>query len=94
MDDLEILYGFYKEGEATEEEVNEQYAIALETIDEVEFQSTLNQPEDELNCILTINSGAGGTESCDWCQMLMRMYLMWAEKANFSVRELGITPDA
>ncbi len=83
LDDLEVLQEYYKEGEATEEEVETQYQQALGAIDDLEFKSTLNQPEDELNCILEINAGAGGTESCDWSEMLLRMYTMWAEKNGF-----------
>jgi peptide chain release factor 2 len=88
IDELEILQEFQKEGEATEEEVDAQYAKALNAIEDLEFHSTLNQPEDELGCILEINAGAGGTESCDWSDMLMRMYLMWAEKHGYKVSEL------
>jgi peptide chain release factor 2 len=89
VDDTEVLYEYYKEGEATEEEVDESYKKALEYLDDLEFKSTLNQPEDELNCILEINAGAGGTESCDWAQMLLRMYTMWADKNNFKWSELN-----
>lgn len=75
-------------GEATEEEVDVQYLKALEAVDELEFKSTLNGEEDSLSAIIEINAGAGGTESCDWASMLMRMYIMWAEKSGFKVREL------
>jgi len=60
----------------------------LSKIDDIEFRKTMNQPEDVLNCVLQINAGAGGTEACDWAQMLHRMYIMWAEKNDFSVSEL------
>ncbi len=83
VEDLEVLFDFSKEGEATEEEVNAKYEETLAEIDDVEFRSTLNQPEDELHCILEINAGAGGTESCDWSEMLLRMYTMWAEKNGY-----------
>jgi len=89
VEDIEVLYGYYKEGEATEEEVDENYDKAIEEIENLEFKSTLNQPEDELSCILEINAGAGGTESCDWAQMLLRMYTMWADKNNFKWSELN-----
>ncbi len=89
IEDIEVLYDYYKEGEATEEEVDENYEKALHEIEELEFKSTLNQPEDELNCILEINAGAGGTESCDWAEMLLRMYSMWAEKHGFKWAELN-----
>ncbi len=89
LEELEILNEFQKEGEATEEEVNEQFTITLKAMEDLEFRSTLNKKEDELHCILQINSGAGGTESDDWSSMLLRMYLMWAEKQGFKVSELN-----
>ena len=64
----------------TDGEVDEMYQIAMGLIDEMEFKSTITKQEDELNAILEINAGAGGTEACDWAAMLMRMYLMYAEK--------------
>ncbi len=88
VDDAELLLEFQKEGGATEEEVDTQYRIALDIIDEMEFQSTLNKPEDALNCILEINAGAGGTEACDWVAMLYRMYQMYATKNNYRLAEL------
>ncbi len=89
VDDLDVLFEFLKEGEGTEEEVDQKYAEALAVVDELEFRSTLNRQEDELSAILEINSGAGGTEACDWSEMLMRMYLMWAEKKGYKVSELN-----
>lgn len=89
LDDLEVLQEFLKEGEGTEEEVERKYEEALEAIENLEFHSTLNKPEDELTCFLEINAGAGGTESCDWSEMLMRMYLMWADKRGFKTKELN-----
>ena len=83
LDDLEVLYDFQKEGEATEEQVDDAFLEILELIEDVEFRSTLNKKEDELNCIIDINAGAGGTEACDWAEMLMRMYQMWAQKNGF-----------
>jgi len=83
------LFEFQKEGEASEEEVEQAYLKTLTWVEDVEFRSTLNQEEDELGCILEINAGAGGTESCDWSEMLMRMYLMWAEKSGYKVSELN-----
>lgn len=88
VEDLEVLYEFLKEGEGTEEEVDARYNQTVTLVEDVEFHSTLNRPEDELNAILEINAGAGGTEACDWAEMLGRMYLMWAEKSNFKVSEL------
>lgn len=89
VDDVEVLFDFWKDGEVSEEEVDEAYALAIDKLDDIEFRSTLNKPEDELGCILEINAGAGGTESCDWTAMLMRMYIMWAEKNGFKVSELN-----
>ena len=83
IEDIEVLQEFLKEGESSEEEVEEQYQNALEAIEDLEFKSTLNREEDELSCILEINAGAGGTESCDWAEMLLRMYTMWSEKNGF-----------
>lgn len=88
FNDLSVLKEFQEMGEATEEEVDVQYLKALEAVDELEFKSTLNGEEDSLSAIIEINAGAGGTESCDWASMLMRMYIMWAEKSGFKVREL------
>ncbi|MBX3164899.1 MAG: peptide chain release factor 2 [Bacteroidetes bacterium] len=87
-DDLNTLYDFYKSGDATEEETNAEFNTTLKRLEDVEFKNMLRSDEDKLNCVLQINSGAGGTESCDWASMLMRMYLMWAEKQGFKVREL------
>ncbi len=86
--DLEALAEFYAEGEATEEEVDAHYLAAVNLLDDVEFRTTLNQKEDELSCTLQINAGAGGTESNDWASMLLRMYLMWAEKNEFKATEI------
>jgi len=82
------LFEFWKAGEAAEEEAREAYDKALENIEEAEFKSTLNQPEDELPAVVQINSGAGGTESQDWAQILSRMYRMYGEKQGWTVTEL------
>jgi peptide chain release factor 2 len=82
------LFEFWKAGEASEEETREAYEKALVQIEEAEFKSTLNQPEDELPAVLQINSGAGGTESQDWAEMLARMYRMYGEKQDWKVTEL------
>ncbi len=87
-EDFATLFDFWKEGEATEEEVKEAYTKALHDIEEAEFKSTLNQPEDEMPAVLEINSGAGGTESQDWAEMLLRMYRMYGEKQGWTVTEL------
>jgi len=83
MEDLEVLFEFWKEQEATEEEVTKKYEETMEILEDVEFRSTLNQKEDELNCILEINAGAGGTESNDWAEMLLRMYTMFCDKNGY-----------
>lgn len=92
LEDIEVLQEFYQEGEASEEEVENRYREALEALEEVEFRSTLNQEEDELGAVLEINAGAGGTEACDWAEMIYRMYLMWAEKSGFKVSEINNQP--
>ena len=88
VEDAAVLFDFWKTGDATEEEVKLAYAEALTTIEDTEFKSTLNKPEDELPGILQINSGAGGTESQDWADMLLRMYLMYGQKQGWKVTEL------
>ena len=90
MEDFAVLFDFWKGGEATEEETREAYDKALRQIEEAEFKSTLNQPEDELPAVMQINSGAGGTESQDWAEMLLRMYRMYGEKQGWSVTELDL----
>jgi len=88
VDDLNTLYEFYKSGDATEEETEAEFQSTLKKLEEIEFKNMLRGEEDRLNCVLQINAGAGGTESCDWASMLMRMYIMWAEKQGFKVKEL------
>jgi len=90
VEDFAVLFDFWKGGEASEEETREAYDKALAQIEEVEFKSTLNQPEDELPGVMQINSGAGGTESQDWAEMLLRMYRMYGEKQGWSVTELDL----
>ena len=88
MEDFAVLYDFWKAGEASEEETKVAYSNALQQIEEAEFKSTLNEPEDELPAVLQINSGAGGTESQDWAEMLARMYRMYGERQGWKVTEL------
>ncbi len=88
VDDLDGLYEFQKEGMVTEEEVHAQYLKTDAVLADAEFRSTLNQKEDAMNAVLTINAGAGGTEACDWSAMILRMYRMWAERAGFTVLDL------
>ena len=88
VEDFAVLFEFWKAGDATEEETKEAFEKALAAIDDTEFKSTLNQPEDELPAVLQINSGAGGTESQDWAEMLARMYRMYGEKQGWKVTEI------
>jgi peptide chain release factor 2 len=90
IEDFAVLFDFWKAGEGSETEVKEAHESALHRIDEAEFKSTLNEPEDELPAVLQINSGAGGTESQDWAEMLMRMYRMYGEKQGWNVTELDL----
>lgn len=87
VDDLEVLFDFCKQGEATEQDVDRQFAKASKAVEEIEFKNMLGEKEDVLPAVLQINSGAGGTESCDWAGMLMRMYIMWGEKNGYKVTE-------
>ncbi len=80
---------FFKSGEAEENEIVSQYETTLAKLEDFELQATLNQKQDNLAAILTINAGAGGTEACDWVMMLSRMYLMYAEKSRMKVKELN-----
>jgi peptide chain release factor 2 len=84
-----VLFDFYEEDEATEEEVDAQYKKTLELIEDLEFKNMLGSEEDPLGAILKINPGAGGTESMDWAEMLMRMYIRWGERNNFKVKEIA-----
>ncbi len=90
VEDFAVLFEFWKAGEASEEETREAFTKALALIEEAEFKSTLNQPEDELPAVMQINSGAGGTESQDWAEMLLRMYRMYGEKQGWTVTELDL----
>ena len=88
FDDLTVLVEFHKDGEVTEVEVENQYNTVIEGIEELEFKNMLSAEEDPLNAVLQITAGAGGTESCDWAAMLMRMYQMYGEKNGFKVKQL------
>ena len=92
IDDLEVLITFYKEGEINEDEIIQNYETINKLFEEIEFCSMLSEENDSLSAILQITAGAGGTESCDWAEMLMRMYLMWAEKRGFNINELNNQP--
>ncbi|MEM6516891.1 MAG: peptide chain release factor 2 [Bacteroidota bacterium] len=89
VEDLEVIYEFYKEDEATQENVEDRYEKAINAIEKLEFKNMLSEESDSLNAVLQITAGAGGTESCDWASMLMRMYLMYAEKSGFKLKELN-----
>ena len=89
MDDLEVIFEFYKEGEATAEDVEERHEKSRTLIEDLEFKNMLSEEGDNLSAVLQVTAGAGGTESCDWAEMLMRMYLRWAEDRGYSVRELN-----
>jgi peptide chain release factor 2 len=84
------MFDFYKEGEATEQEIEKNYALVIGIIEDLEFRNMLRKDEDKMGAILKINSGAGGTESQDWAQMLMRMYIRWGERNNYQVREISL----
>lgn len=88
VSDLEVMQEFLEMGEMTAEEVNDAYNLALEKVEDLELKNMLQNEEDSLPAILTINSGAGGTESCDWANMLMRMYVMWGESHGMKVTEM------
>ena len=88
-DDLEVLIEFVKEGAAEESECDDAYQSLLTTIEEVELKNMLSGEEDDLSAVIQITAGAGGTEACDWAGMLMRMYIMWAEKSGYKVKELN-----
>ncbi|HIE72939.1 MAG TPA: peptide chain release factor 2 [Flavobacteriales bacterium] len=90
LDELGVLQEFYNENEASEEDLEKQHQKALASIANLEFKNMLSAQEDELPAVLTINPGAGGTESQDWAEMIMRMYLMWGEKNGYKVKELDL----
>ncbi|MGZ4049354.1 MAG: peptide chain release factor 2 [Bacteroidia bacterium] len=91
MDDLTLFYDYYKEGEATEEDVMQQFNTTKKLLEEIEFKNMLSGKEDILSCVVQINAGAGGTESCDWAEMLMRMYMMWGTKHGYKIKETDRT---
>ncbi|SEF54033.1 peptide chain release factor 2 [Halpernia humi] len=89
FEDLQVLVEFAKEDADSEKELDKNYPKLLEKIENLEFKNMLSNEGDELSAVLQITAGAGGTESCDWAQMLMRMYTMWAEKQGYKLRELN-----
>lgn len=88
-EDCAVLLDFYKENEASEDEVTAAYQEALKTVEDLEFKNMLSEEGDSLSAVLQITAGAGGTESCDWAAMLMRMYTMWASNKGYTVKTLN-----
>ncbi|MDX2360447.1 MAG: peptide chain release factor 2 [Crocinitomicaceae bacterium] len=88
-EDVEVLYEFVKEGEGEEEEVDEQFEKLQNLVEELELKNMLSSEEDILSAVLQVTAGAGGTESCDWASMLMRMYTMWGQKNGYKIKELN-----
>jgi len=89
-EELEILYDYFKSEEISENELNMHFKKCNENVESIEFKNMLSGEGDEMSAVIQITAGAGGTESCDWAYMLMRMYVMWAEKNNFKVKELDL----
>ncbi len=87
VEDTTVMFEFFQAGDASEADLKEQYDIALGKIEELEFKNMLSADEDQLDAVLQITAGAGGTESCDWAGMLMRMYLMWGESNGYKATE-------
>ncbi len=88
-DELQLAYDFFREGELSEAELDQHYEVTNNHIEAIEFKNMLSDEGDRLSAVLQITAGAGGTESCDWASMLMRMYMMWAEKYGYKIRELN-----
>ena len=88
-DELEVLYEFFKNKEIEEFEISEAFNKAKISLESLEFKNMLSNEGDEMSAVIQITAGAGGTESCDWAQMISRMYLMWCEKRNFKTKELN-----
>ena len=81
------MMDFMKEGEASEDDLDNSFNEAMKLLEDLEFKNMLSGKEDSLSAVLTINSGAGGTESCDWANMLLRMYKMWADSHGYQIIE-------
>ncbi|ALI98120.1 peptide chain release factor 2 [Rufibacter tibetensis] len=92
VEDVEVLFDFYKEGDVSEEDINAEFKAAEATVEGLEFKRMLSNEEDQLGAVLEVNSGAGGTESQDWAEMLYRMYLMWGERKGYSVKQIDFQP--
>lgn len=89
VEELEVLQEFFQDGDATDEEVTRQYTKTKTLLEDIEFKNMLSGESDKLTAVLQITAGAGGTESCDWAEMLMRMYMRWAERKGFKLKELN-----
>jgi peptide chain release factor 2 len=89
VEELEVLQEFFQDGDASEEDVSKQYHKATTLLEDIEFKNMLSSESDKLTAVLQITAGAGGTESCDWAEMLMRMYMRWAEHKGFKLKELN-----
>jgi len=89
-EDLEVLFEYFKSNEISEIELSSHFKKCNDHIESVEFKNMLSNEGDEMSAVIQITAGAGGTESCDWANMLMRMYVMWAEKNNYKVKELDL----
>ena len=89
FEDLEVIYDFFKAGDVEASELEEQHEALLALLEDIEFRNMLSEEGDNMSAVLQITAGAGGTESCDWASMLMRMYLMWMEKRGYKVKELN-----
>ena len=88
-EELQIIYEFFKDSDATEEELDTHYELTNAHIENLEFRNMLSDEGDNLSAVIQITAGAGGTESCDWASMLMRMYMMWAENQQYKIKELN-----
>ncbi|SVD11819.1 uncharacterized protein METZ01_LOCUS364673, partial [marine metagenome] len=88
LDELKVFFEFFQAGEVNENELDHQYSKTVALINDLEFKNMLGAEEDNMSAIMTVNPGAGGTESQDWAEMIMRMYIMWGEKNRFKVKEL------
>lgn len=89
FEDLEVLYEFHEAGDVSEEELDKEYNKVFEAIEDLEFKRMLSKEEDQLSAMIEINPGAGGTESMDWADILNRMYIMWAEKSGYGVKQVS-----
>ena len=87
VEDVVVMYDFFQSGDASETELQEQFDTSKKSVEELELKNMLRNKEDQLPAVMQITAGAGGTESCDWASMLLRMYLMWAEKNGYKITE-------